>query len=675
VPPVGPPGCEFGLPDPPEPGTVCPDGSAPRDREADRELRNILGLDETGDTPPLESYDIGCDEGSWNAFLRKIWCSAQAMPFAIGKWSIGIGIDLMDWALEFRIARSLAPLAGLLSRVYDTSLIGPLGLRHVAWTCAMFAAGWHLVRARAARGFGEIATTFVIATVGAIVLANPQGYLDGSITLAQNTSGAVLEATADVFQGTGTDQSTDVVRDRLGNILRRSFVGEPYDLINWGEPLTGECAAARDEVLAGGPWGSEDTPRDIMKDHGCDEAAEFNARPTDSRAAASLIVALAAVAATVLLVAIALVVFIAQLTLIAMFAGASLVWTFALFPGGRDVLWWWIGRLAWAVAATVGATFVLSWLAITVTAALAATSDVSIIQRCLVALLIVAFGFRLRAQVGRSVEGLSQRLGYRVAAATTSRTTQGATTFAAGAASGVGLSSMARSWAYDTPGGQYLYTRLYTRHFTRGYRRGGSLRGTRRAMGHLQSGVHRAADLGATATRGARAVAMAPIVGPAAVVATRSRATAASARARQRLRSAQATGGQWVTNATHPIRAVRGAQERLDAAERAREARRQARTTRQRPTGTRAAEATAQQTRDRVQQARLQYQAAQRNTRLRRARSAFLIVAGGGAASAAAAWLYRRARNRPMNAPASDSPTGPDASEPAQDPAGGPDER
>jgi hypothetical protein len=563
VPPAGPPGCQFGSSDQPEPGTVCPDGTAPRDRIADRQLRNILGLDEAGEPYPLEAYDIGCDEGSWNAFMRKIWCSGQAMPFALGKWAIGVGTDLMAWALEFQLAEALAPVAGGLSRVYDTSLIGPLGIRELAWTLAMFTAGWHLLRGRGARGASEVATTFLVACVGSIVLANPQGYLEGSIALAQNTSGAVLEAVDDTLQPNGTQPGAEAVRDRLGDIMRRSFVAEPYDLINWGESLSGDCAAARDEILSRGPWASDDEPRDIMRSAGCDEQADFNNDPTDSRSAASLIVMLASIATTVLLVAVALAVFVAQLTLVAMFGGASVCWTLALFPGpGRELLWWWLRRLAWAVMATIGATFILSWLAITITAALNATTDFSIIQRCLVALLIVGFAFRLRAQIGRQVEALSQRFGARVAQTVGQPST--APAMAAGAAMGVGLSAMARSWAMDAPGGQYAYNRLYARHFTRGYRqqgRGRFLGGIRRTIGRASALDRRATDAGTNALRtvgrGARTAVMAPVLGPQAIARTRARATAASGRARARLDQARATRQQWTRNVRHPIQAVR----------------------------------------------------------------------------------------------------------------------
>jgi len=562
VPAGGPAGCQFGPSGPPAVGTVCPDGTAPRDRVTDRRLRDILGVDDAGEPYPLESYDLGCDEGAWNAFLRKLWCGAQALPFAFGKWAIGLGADLMGWALEFHLAEALTPVAGALSQVYDTSLVGPLGVRDLAWTLAMFVAGWHLLRGRGARGASEIAATFLIACIGSIVLANPQGYLEGSIDLAQNASGAVLEAIDDTLQPAGSASDAEAIRDRLSDILRRSFVAEPYDLLNWGEPLTGACATARDEILARGPWGSEDEPRDVMRSAGCTEQAAFNSDPSDSRAAGSLIVMLAAIATTVLLVAIALVVFVAQLTLVAMFAGASLCWALALFPGpGRQLLWWWLSRLAWAVMATVGATFVLSWLAVTITAALNATTDLSIIQRCLVALLIVGFAFRLRSQVGHNIESLSRRFGDRVAA-TAGQSPGRGTTMAAGAVAGFGLSAMARSWAMDTPGGQYAYNRLYSRHFTRGYRsRGRFLGGIRGAIGRANAIDHAVTDAGRNAAntvgRGIRAAVMAPVLGPHAIATGRARATAASTRARTRLDQAQRTRQQWRHNVAHPIDAVR----------------------------------------------------------------------------------------------------------------------
>lgn len=404
--PSAPAGCQFGPAGPPVVGTLCPDGTAPRDRAADRELRNIFGMEEN-EAHPLTAYDIGCDEGSWNAFLRKMWCAAQAFPFSIGKWFIGIGTELLAWALEFKVAESLTPVAALLSRVYDASLLGPLNLKEFAWTIALFVGGWNIMKARFADGFRDIMLTFIIAIFGGFVLANPQGYLTGSIELAQNSSGAVLES-VDGALTSSPAQDANAVRDRLGGVLRRSFVGEPYDLINWGAPLSGECAAARDQILAGGPWGEDDRPREIMREHGCNAAADYNADPSDERAAASLTVAVASIMITVLMVMMALAVFVAQIMLVALFSGASVVWAIALFPGNRAVLWWWISRLIWSVLITFASIFLLSWSAITVTAVLDATTDLSIVQRCLIAIVIVAVAYRMRTAVDTAIDSAAK---------------------------------------------------------------------------------------------------------------------------------------------------------------------------------------------------------------------------------------------------------------------------
>ena len=274
---TAPAGCLFGPPGPPDPGTtVCPDGSTPRDRSADRALRNILGLDD-GSDHPLKAYDIGCDEGSWNAFLRKMWCAAQSLPFAIGKWFIGIGTEMLTWALEFRVADTPDPgggdaVAGLRRQPRGSPRHQEPGMDRSR--CSSAAGTSCAPAGRTAPGTSPL--TFLIAIFGGMVLANPEGYLEGSVDMAQATSGAVLES-VDGAVSANPGQDADAVRDRLAGVLRRSFVAEPYDLINWGESLDGECAAARDQILDSGPVGRR---RPAPRDHAARPAAR--SRPTST---------------------------------------------------------------------------------------------------------------------------------------------------------------------------------------------------------------------------------------------------------------------------------------------------------------------------------------------------------------------------------------------------------
>lgn len=512
----------------------------------------------------LANYDIGCDEGDTTAFMRKMWCGAQAMPFALAKWFVGIGINIMDWALEFEVAETLTPVAGVLSRIYESSLIGPVNLVHLAWLVTLFVGGWSLMSGRTARGVREIFTTFLIAILGGIILANPEGYLEGAQDLARNSSGMVLEAVDGAMTDDGFADASEV-RNRLSGILQRAFVDEPYDLINWGEPLRGECAQARNEILSEGPHGSDDRPREIMRQHGCDAQAEFNATPSDNRAVGSLTVTLAAVLITLLLISLALAVFTAQITLVILFSAASLVWIVALFPGGRGLLWMWISRLVWAVLITVTAMFLLSWVAITTTVLLDNTSDISIIQRSVIVIVLAAVAYKFRGTIDRGLEGAGAKMAAMMGGAASGGGAAAPDPPARGA-SGMALSPVAVGAAVGLAGLQGV----------RRARQGGQ-QATRAAGSAARVGAQasEATDrglrtVGSRTADAGRSVIMAPVLLPQRIGQRQaerqqrgSTRSPRSAQARERLDRARQTRRQWRQNAAHPLRATR--QARTDA--------------------------------------------------------------------------------------------------------------
>lgn len=560
-------------------GELCPEGKPPRDPLADRRLGSYLrGADER--RHPAEVYDIGCDEGDWKAFMRKATCAAQAFPFAAGKWAIGVGVSIVAWALDFGIAEALTPVADTLSRVYDTSLVGPLGVRHLAWTATAVISGWHVLRSRTTRGAGEVATTFMIAAAGTFVVANPGGYLEGATAAARHTSTAVFDAVGDTVTGGDGQTSTDV----LDEMMHRAFIAEPYDHINWGRRLDGACADARDAILDEGPWGSDGTPRRTMRNAGCDAEADFNEYPTDTRAVTSVVVAVAAIVTTVLLVLVALGVLIAQLTLVLVFSMTSVVFAVAMFPGiAREVLWWWLRRIAWAILAAVAAAFLLSWVAVSVTVAFTATEGTPMAHRALLALLIALFAWKVRANLNRVAETVSRRAGDHAARLAPTQTSGGAL-----APPGAGgLRALTRQIATDLPGGQWATYRLDARRFTRGRRSGGFFGGGgyggRRSVGRRvirSAGAVAGEMIRATGRdiktigRGAKAVAMAPVLAPRAYQRAHRHVTDKSRQARTRLDQARTTRQEWRHNARHPARTMRDAHEqaRRQAAKRARRA-------------------------------------------------------------------------------------------------------
>jgi hypothetical protein len=586
VAPTAPAGCPGGLPDEPEVDTICPDGSAPRDREADRRVRNILGID-GGVEHPMESYDIGCDEGSWNAFLRKMWCGFQSWPFAVGKWFIGTGTNLLEWALEFRVVRVLTPLAGALSDVYDASLVGGLHLRSLAWLLTGLVGGWNIMQARFGNGFREILTTWLVAVLAGFLFINPAGYLQGTVRLTENLSGVVLQA-VDETMTPGESSGAEGVRERVTTVFTRSFVAEPYDLINWGGPLTGQCAAARDRILDGGPWGSDDRPRELMREAGCTEEADFNAKPTDERAAASLTVAGASIVITVLMMLIALAVLTAQVTLIALFAGASVVWTLALMPGNRAILWWWVSRLFWSVIITVASFFMLSWISITTTAVLNATADMSIVQRCLIVLVIVAVAYRFRSALDRGIEGAARNFNRSGRRATTQgpgpAAGAGFAAFGAGAALvGAGAVKVAARTAAPAAAAGAVASRgplsVRPRQLTTAAIAGA---GTATAMGRrggrvVVTGAQQVRTVGGTAARGSAALGAATIGRRAATAMPGpgpgpnggsggggSGPTARSEGVRGRIRQARDTQRRWMKTARNPVSEARRTRDAAD---------------------------------------------------------------------------------------------------------------
>ncbi|HEY3143886.1 MAG TPA: hypothetical protein VGJ86_22305 [Acidimicrobiales bacterium] len=499
----------------------------------------------------MSAYDIGCDEGTWNAFLRKMWCGAQALPYSFGKWMIGLTVALLDWMLAFQVAESLSPLAAALSNVYQTRLLGGLDVADLAWTLALFVGGWHLLRAKFSDGVREIATTFIIAVLGGIVLANPQGYLEGSITLARNASGTVLEAVDGALNDQPASDAT-AIRGQLAINLKQTFVAESYDLLNWNGPLTGECAVARDEILAGGPWGGDDRPREIMREHGCEAQAAFNEKPTDTRAFGSLAIGAVSGLVSALLIVLSVAVFVAQVTLIALFSGASVAWIVALFPGGRGILWWWLSRLVWAVLITFTSVFLLSWLAITLTVVLNATADVNLLQRSLIALVVVAAAFKFRSSVDRAIDGASARIAATMNSLTGPR--GAAKPAAASATSGGGFQPM--SWSPTqtaltaaAAGASIAGTAITVARTSaqRGRTVGsGAVRGGRRA--------------GASALKGSKAIARAPVTIPQRIGQSRARTTQRAVDVRSRLDSARGRG-QWARSARHPVAVAREAKE------------------------------------------------------------------------------------------------------------------
>jgi len=296
-------------------------------------------------------YDIGCSNGG---FIGDIACgtlgSATNVVFSIGKVLVAVAIWLLEAATGFVIEGALADAATTIANLLDQRVLGTMRLSHLGLVISALYMGWQFLRGRVGAGAGEFALTLVVfaALVSITSGSGFGGAVTGTVQTAGGISAEIVSLAAD------TDTGIDVT-DAVGTALVAGFVRDPYDTINWGRPLEGTgCADARNQALASGPHGFDDTPRQLMQAAGCDAQAAFNAEASVGRLVGALLYLVVSAAALTLFVltAFTLVVakglglFLIALLPVALYAG--------LFPGaGRSLLWHWVAALVRIVALVV----------------------------------------------------------------------------------------------------------------------------------------------------------------------------------------------------------------------------------------------------------------------------------------------------------------------------------
>ena len=330
---------------------------------------------------PSSHYDIGCDEGAWNNISRKVYCTFTDLAFQGARSTTDLTLWLVGWSYGFGIYDRLGGQAITIANTYQRNLIGPLGLSDLAWFAAMAWAGFAALRGKLTMAAGELLMSLVFAVLAGIFLANPGGYLQGLFDTMGSTSGAIF-ATANGDAPPANGHAADSVLHPLQAQIHSAFVEQPYDILNWGAPLTGRCATARDQILDDGPHGNDDAPRNVMTAAGCDQAAKFNHDPNGTRLFGAVLTLIATLVMAVLIIPVALTVVVAQVVAIVLFSIAPFALLAAILPGsGRALAWAWIGAIGRVVVAVVGMSFLLSLLLLTEQAVLAGTAGASLIER------------------------------------------------------------------------------------------------------------------------------------------------------------------------------------------------------------------------------------------------------------------------------------------------------
>jgi hypothetical protein len=363
---------------------------------------------------PSSHYDIGCDEGAWNHLTRRFYCTLTDLAFQGARASTVFTLWLVDWAYAFGLRDRLAEPMANIAHTYQTNIIGPLGLEHLAWTYAICWAAITGLRGRLTTAGGELALSIVLTGLAGLLLANPTGYLNGAFDTTTTLSGALL-STANGQPAPHNPGDARAVLAPLEAQIHKTFVEDPYDYLDWGGPLPNTCAAIRDRLLAVGPHGNSDGPRQAMTAAGCDDQADFNHDPNSQRLFGAILTFLAAVLMAVLVALIATTIVIAQAIVIVLFAIAPFAALGAILTGGgRELAWRWVAALIRAGLVVVGMSFVLSLLLLAIQAVLAGDDGGELIERFTLVNLIVITMFIARSRIITAGSQLTNQLGARL---------------------------------------------------------------------------------------------------------------------------------------------------------------------------------------------------------------------------------------------------------------------
>ena len=363
---------------------------------------------------PVHNYDINYESGSiWDAGS---WGSnfiglLTQITFDVGTWFVRMAQWSIGWSFTFDIAKYTS-VGTEISGGYNRAFISGDRFKLVALAYAILFAyvAFNVLRQKAAMALGELVMSIVFVAVSAALLANLNGYMTATWKIMDGASAALLVA----GQGTGTSGAPNpdpanatksdiqrAVRD-VQSELHNVFVQQPYDQINWGRDLKGQgsCEAARNQALGSGPHDNDPKPRDLMEGAGCDAEAEFNKDPSTSRLGGAFLSMVASAFVSMVLSGMGLTVVSTKFVALLLFAVAPFVGLFAVFPaGGRRWGWLWLTTLVQAVVAVIGMSFLLSTLLITLERTLGATSDMGLVERFFIVVVLIALMSQARSRL------------------------------------------------------------------------------------------------------------------------------------------------------------------------------------------------------------------------------------------------------------------------------------
>jgi len=318
---------------------------------------------------PPSAYGLGYDDSNPTDATRRFQGTIMTSGWSIHMLMIRFGLFAVAWAFSFGFAARLAGPAADAAHAFTTHLVGPLGLGYYALLATGVAVAILLFRGKGTKAAGELAVTYAIFMVMGVLLANPAGYLRGAYSTVSDVSGQILSASTDPTQGLANPQPAANSFDhpefavRLGPLnksIAEALIDKPFDQLQWGEILTGKCAAIRDAIILSGPWGNDNYPRSIMATQPeCKKYADMNADPANGdRWMWSWFFVLLSFLVMILLVGIAITVVGAQLWGVFLIVAMPIAAALGLAPR-HTAIWKWTASAAKAAGAILACSALL----------------------------------------------------------------------------------------------------------------------------------------------------------------------------------------------------------------------------------------------------------------------------------------------------------------------------
>ncbi|WP_233435935.1 hypothetical protein [Streptomyces anulatus] len=355
------------------------------------------------DGVPISSYTVKTDTGGWKDIDLKIWNIVAQLLFGVSKWVIGFTCWLIEWALNFGLAKVMVGPVDDIASTIKTQVIDRLGLPGLFLTFAAFYCGWLILFKERSRGFAEIGVSLVVAALTTTVLVSPAQVLLGQHDQPQ-PQGSTMLLSEEGLLGKSKDFTLEVativmaddpasaqssadpsnVAKPITDALVEAFIVKPNQLMVYGQTFDGACDKAFRQFklaefnlnqLGTNYWDA--AVMDSMYDTNFIEqlnessqkfeAACGDVKPEAKRASAdlafsALFVAIAAVIVAILMILVTGAFLTAQGWLAFEAIRGHWALTAGILPGGgRAALWRWCSAITKAV---LGITIAILFLAI-----------------------------------------------------------------------------------------------------------------------------------------------------------------------------------------------------------------------------------------------------------------------------------------------------------------------